>query len=127
MPKKKKEFDEFISDNFDPETLLVCSNPTVFLNALRKNTTNARKILEKMSGFDLRQFIEENPQYENVYKMIENHTADEILKKLRKELNMNEKKIDEQNTKISYERNREVDFGNKNRDRKEIKRSKKQT
>ena len=113
VPKKKKEFDEFISDNFDPETLLVCSNPTVFLNALRKNTTNARKILEKMSGFDLRQFIEENPQYENVYKMIENHTADEILKKLRKELNMNEKKIDEQNTKISYERNREVDFGNK--------------
>ena len=113
VPKKKKEFDEFISDNFDPETLLVCSNPTVFLNALRKNTTNARKILEKMSGFDLRQFIEENPQYENVYKMIENHTADEILKKLRKELNMNEKKIDEQNTKISYERNREVDSGNK--------------
>lgn len=113
VPKKKKEFDEFISDNFDPETLLVCSNPIVFLNALRKNTTNARKILEKMSGFDLRQFIEENPQYENVYKMIENHTADEILKKLRKELNMNEKKIDEQNTKISYERNREVDFGNK--------------
>ena len=69
--------------------------------------------MKKMSGFDLRQFIEENPQYENVYKMIENHTADEILKKLRKELNMNEKKIDEQNTKISYERNREVDFGNK--------------
>ena len=118
VPKKKKEFDEFISDNFDPETLLVCSNPTVFLNALRKNTTNARKILEKMSGFDLRQFIEENPQYENVYKMIENHTADEILKKLRKELNMNEKKIDEQNTKISYERNREVDFWKQNRDRK---------
>lgn len=120
VPKKKKEFDEFISDNFDPEMLLICSNPTVFLNALRKNTTNARKILEKMSGFDLRQFIEENPQYENVYKMIENHTADEILKKLRKELNMNEKKIDEQNTKISYERNREVDSGNKSEIEKKL-------
>ena len=43
LPKKKKEFDEFISDNFDPETLLVCSNPTVFLNALRKNTTKCEK------------------------------------------------------------------------------------
>ena len=62
-----------------------------------------------MSGFDIAQFMEENPQYAHVEEITKGHSVEDTLKKLRKELNAQKKKVDAKNTEIAYETNRSVE------------------
>ena len=109
FPAKSKDYTEFIQSIAEPSTLLMCSNPKPFLNTLQKSTAESRKVLEKMSGFDIAQFMEENPQYAHVEEITKGHSVEDTLKKLRKELNAQKKKVDSKNTEIAYETNRSVE------------------
>lgn len=109
FPAKLKDYTEFIQSIAEPSTLLMCSNPKPFLDTLQKSTAESRKVLEKMSGFDIAQFMEENPQYAHVEEITKGHSVEDTLKKLRKELNAQKKKVDAKNTEIAYETNRSVE------------------
>lgn len=109
FPSKSKDYTEFIQSIAEPSTLLMCSNPKPFLDTLQKSTAESRKVLEKMSGFDIAQFMEENPQYAHVEEITKGHSVEDTLKKLRKELNAQKKKVDAKNTEIAYETNRSVE------------------
>ena len=109
FPAKSKDYTEFIQSIAEPSTLLMCSNPKPFLDTLQKSTAESRKVLEKMSGFDIAQFMEENPQYAHVEEITKGHSVEDTLKKLRKELNVQKKKVDAKNTEIAYEINRSVE------------------
>lgn len=109
FPAKSKDYTEFIQSIAEPSTLLMCSNPKPFLDTLQKSTAESRKVLEKMSGFDIAQFMEENPQYTHVEEITKGHSVEDTLKKLRKELNAQKKKVDAKNTEIAYETNRSVE------------------
>lgn len=109
FPAKSKDYTEFIQSIAEPSTLLMCSNPKPFLNTLQKSTAESRKVLEKMSGFDIAQFMEENPLYAHVEEITKGHSVEDTLKKLRKELNAQKKKVDAKNTEIAYETNRSVE------------------
>ena len=106
FPAKSKDYTEFIQSIAEPSTLLMCSNPKPFMDTLQKSTAESRKVLEKMSGFDIAQFMEENPQYAHVEEITKGHSVEDTLKKLRKELNAQKKKVDAKNTEIAYETNR---------------------
>lgn len=105
FPAKSKDYTELA----EPSTLLMCSNPKPFLDTLQKSTAESRKVLEKMSGFDIVHFMEENPQYAHVEEITKGHSVEDTLKKLRKELNAQKKKVDAKNTEIAYETNRSVE------------------
>lgn len=109
FPAKSKDYTEFIQSIAEPSTLLMCSNPKPFLDTLQKSTAESRKVLEKMSGFDIVHFMEENPQYAHVKEITKGHSVEDTLKKLRKELNAQKKKVDAKNTEIAYETNRSVE------------------
>lgn len=109
FPAKSKDYTEFIQSIAEPSTLLMCSNPKPFLDTLQKSTAESRKVLEKMSGFDIAQFMEENPQYAHVEEITKGHSVEDTLKNLRKELNAQKKKVDAKNTEIAYETNRTVE------------------
>lgn len=109
FPAKSKDYTEFIQSIAEPSTLLMCSNPKPFLDTLQKSTAEARKVLEKMSGFDLAQFMADNPQYAHVEEITKGHSVEDTLKKLRKELNVQKKKVGEKDTEIKYETNRSVE------------------
>lgn len=109
FPAKSKDYTEFIQSIAEPSTLLMCSNPKPFLDTLQKSTAEARKVLEKMSGFDLAQFMTDNPQYAHVEEITKGHSVEDTLKKLRKELNVQKKKVGEKDTEIKYETNRSVE------------------
>lgn len=109
FPAKAKDYTEFIQSIAEPSTLLMCSNPKPFLDTLQKSAAEARKVLEKMSGFDLAQFMADNPQYAHVEEITKGHSVEDTLKKLRKELNAQKKKVGEKDTEIKYETNRSVE------------------
>lgn len=109
FPAKSRDYTEFIQSIAEPSTLLMCSNPKPFMDTLQKSTAESRKVLEKMSGFDIAQFMEENPQYAHVEEITKGHSVEDTLKKLRKELNAQKKKVDAKNTEIAYETNRSVE------------------
>lgn len=109
FPAKSKNYTEFIQSIAEPSTLLMCSNPKPFLDTLQKSTAESRKVLEKMSGFDLAQFMADNPQYAHVEEITKGHSVEDTLKKLRKELNAQKKKVGEKDTEIKYETNRSVE------------------
>lgn len=109
FPAKSKDYTEFIQSIAKPSTLLMCSNPKPFLNTLQKSIAESRKVLEKMSGFDIEQFMEENPQYAHVEEITKGHSVEDTLKKLRKELNAQKKKVSEKDTEIKYETNRTIE------------------
>lgn len=109
FPAKSKDYTEFIQSIAEPSTLLMCSNPKPFLDTLKKSTAESRKVLEKMSGFDMAQFMTNNPQYAHVEEITKGHSVEDTLKKLRKELNAQKKKVSEKDTEIKYETNRTVE------------------
>lgn len=105
-----KQFAEFMEKIAKPDILLMCSNATPFLFLVQKSTVEARKLLEKLSGFNLEKFIEEmGTDYAEISSITSGHSIEEALKKLRKQLTAQKKKIDAKNTEIKYEKTRKSD------------------
>lgn len=102
-----KKFEEYIKELADPEILLMCSNPNPFLSILKKSTADARKLLEKLSGFSLEEFLAKNPQYEEVQDLTKGHSVEDTMKKLRKQLTDQKKKLTQKDTELKYEQTRD--------------------
>ncbi len=102
-----KKFDEYMKELADPEILLMCSNPNSFLSILKKSTADARKVLEKLSGFSLEDFIASNPQYSTVSDLTKGHSVEDTMKKLRKQLADQKKKLMQKDTELKYEQTRD--------------------
>lgn len=109
FPAKSKDYTEFIQSIAEPSTLLMCSNPKTFLDILQKSTSEARKKLGEMAGFDVNKFILDNPQYVSLSEITKGNSIENTLKKLRKDLRDQKKKCDEKDTEIKYETNRSVE------------------
>ena len=102
-----KKFEEYMKELVDPEILLICSNPNPFLSILKKSTADARKLLEKLSGFSLEKFLKSNPQYSAISDLTKGHSVEDTMKKLRKQLNEQKKKLDQKETELKYEQTRD--------------------
>ena len=109
FPAKSKDYIEFIQSIAEPSTLLMCSNPKTFLDILQKSTSEARKKLGEMAGFDVNKFILDNPQYVSLSEITKGNSIENTLKKLRKDLRDQKKRCDEKDTEIKYETNRSVE------------------
>ena len=109
FPYAPKKFEEYMKELADPEILLMCSNPNPFLSILKKSTADARKVLEKLSGFSLEEFLASNPQYVEVQEITKGHSVEDTMKKLRKQLNDQKKKLTQKDTELKYEQTRDSD------------------
>lgn len=107
FPYAPKKFDEYMKKIADPETLLMCSNPKPFISVLKKSTVDARKILENLSGFGLEDFLANKPQYLPVLEITKGHSVEDSMKKLRKQLNDQKKKLAQKDTELKYEQTRD--------------------
>lgn len=108
FPMSATKFAEFIGRIAPPDVLLMCSNAQPFLDKMRKSTADARKTLESISGFSIENFIAENG-YQAVAEITKGHGTEDTLKKLRKDLTVQKKRVDEKNTEIKYEKNRKTE------------------
>lgn len=108
---KQKQFTEWQESIADPDVLLMCSNARPFLNTVQKSTSEARKILERMSGFKIEDFIAQNPEYAQIETITKGHSVEDTLKQLRKNLNAQKKSADKARTELSYEKSREPEKG----------------
>lgn len=109
--QKQKDFQKWQEDIADPDVLLMCSNARPFLNTVQKSTSESRKILERMSGFKIEDFIAQNPEYEKIEEITKGHSVEDALKQLRKNLNAQKKSADKARTELSYEKSREPEKG----------------
>lgn len=107
FPYAPKKFEEYMKGLVDPESLLMCSNPNPFLYTLKKSTSDARKVLEKLSGFSLEEFLASNPQYVAVLDLTKGHSVEDTMKKLRKQLTDQKKKLTQKDTELKYEQTRD--------------------
>lgn len=108
---KQKQFTEWQESIADPDVLLMCSNARPFLNTVQKSTSEARKILERMSGFKIEDFIAQNQEYAQIEEITKGHSVEDTLKQLRKNLNAQKKSADKARTELSYEKSREPEKG----------------
>lgn len=108
---KQKQFTEWQESIAEPDVLLMCSNARPFLNTVQKSTSEARKILERMSGFKIEDFIAQNPEYAQIEELTKGHSVEDALKQLRKNLNAQKKSADKARTELSYEKSREPEKG----------------
>lgn len=106
--QRQKDFTRWQESIADPDVLLMCSNAKPFLNTVQKSTSEARKILERMSGFKIEDFIAQNPEYAQIEEITKGHSVEDALKQLRKNLNAQKKSADKARTELSYEKGREV-------------------
>lgn len=108
FPMSGTKFTEFIGRIAPADVLLMCSNAQPFLDKMRNSTADARKTLESISGFSIDSFIAQNG-YQAVAEITKGHSVEDTLKKLRKELTAQKKKVDEKNTEVKYEKNRKTE------------------
>ena len=106
--QKQKQFQEWQDNIADADILLMCSNARPFLNTVQKSTAEARKILEKISGFSIEKFISDNPQYAHIEELTKGHTIEDTLKQLRKNLSAQKKVAETTKTQLAYEKERDV-------------------
>lgn len=109
--QKQKDFQKWQESIADPDVLLMCSNARPFLNIVQKSTAEARKVLERMSGFKIEDFIANNPEYAQIEEITKGHSTEDALKQLRKNLNAQKKSADKARTELSYEKSREPEKG----------------
>ena len=93
----KTKFKESLKDIANPDTLLMCSNAKAFINEISKSTANARKILSDVSDFDETKI----EGYEDVKNIAKGHPVEEVLKKLRRDLREQNKKVDNKNAIVN--------------------------
>lgn len=106
--QKQKQFQEWQDSIADADILLMCSNARPFLNTVQKSTAEARKILEKISGFSIEKFISDNPEYAHIEELTKGHTIEDTLKQLRKNLSAQKKVAETTKTQLAYEKERDV-------------------
>ena len=114
----KADFNDFLKEEIaSPETIAMCSNPSVFLNMLRKSTSDTRETLTKICKFDMEEFIRSNPSFKLAKEIIEdksikNKSPEEAVKALRsdlKEKKVESKKVSDDISKLSKKEDEHAD------------------
>lgn len=114
----KADFNDFLKEEIaSPETIAMCSNPSVFLNMLRKSTSDARETLTRICKFDMEEFINSNPSFKIAKEIIEdksikNKSPEEAVKALRsdlKEKKAESKKVSDDISELSKKEDEHAD------------------
>lgn len=105
---KVKDYAEWQKGIAEPDVLLMCSNARPFINKIQKSTAEARKDMERMSGFSVEDFIANNPEYAEASDITKGHSVEDTIKQQRKNLNAQKKAADKARTELSYEKGRDV-------------------
>ena len=114
----KADFNDFLKEEIaSPETIAMCSNPSFFLNMLRKSTSDARETLTKICKFDMEEFINSNPSFKLAKeiikdKSIKNKSPEEAVKALMadlKEKKAESKKVSDDISKLSKKEDEHAD------------------
>lgn len=115
----KAEFNDFLKEEIaSPETIAMCSNPSFFLNMLRKSTSDARETLTRICKFDMEEFINSNPSFKIAKEIIEdksvkNKSPEEAVKALRSDLKgkkAESKKVSDDISKLSKKEDEYADI-----------------
>ena len=115
----KADFNDFLKEEIaSPEAIAMCSNPSVFLNMLRKSTSDARETLTKICKFDMEEFINSNPSFKLAKeiikdKSIKNKSPEEAVKALRsdlKEKKAESKKVSDDISELSKKEDEHADI-----------------
>ena len=106
--QKQKDFQKWQESIADPDVLMMCSNARPFLNTVQKSTAEARKLMERMSGFKIEDVIAQNQEYAQIEEITKGHSVEDALKQLRKNLNAQKKTAETVRTQLAYEKNRDV-------------------
>lgn len=115
----KADFNDFLKEEIaSPEAIAMCSNPGVFLNMLRKSTSDARETLTKICKFDMEEFINSNPSFKLAKeiikdKSIKNKSPEEAVKALRsdlKEKKAKSKKVSDDISELSKKEDEHADI-----------------
>lgn len=115
----KADFNDFLKEEIaSPEAIAMCSNPSVFLNMLRKSTSDARETLTKICKFDMEEFISSNPSFKLAKeiikdKSIKNKSPEEAIKALRsdlKEKKAESKKVSDDISELSKKEDEHTDI-----------------
>ncbi len=106
-----RQYEEFIENNLCKfDTMLACINPRIFLDILDKSQVKAREFLEKMSGFDIKQFLSDHAdEYSEIEKITKGHSVEEAVSSLKKQLQDQNNQKEKQRTILKYERERKLD------------------
>lgn len=104
---KQKDFQKWQEGIAEPDILLMCSNAKPFLNMVQKSTAEARKLLERISGFKMENFITNNPEYTHIEDITKGHAIEDVLKQLRKNLTVQKKAAETVRTQLTYEKSRD--------------------
>ena len=107
--KKSREIDDFLGNIADSDTLRMCSNPAPFLAIMSKSTAEARKTLEKLSGFDINDFIKSDPNYGKVEEILNGHPVEDVVKKLKKDLAIQRKAVETTKSNLVYTKSKVVE------------------
>ena len=99
--KKANEFTAFTEDIAPQETLLMCSSARPFLNLAAKSTVNARKLLERLSGFDSKDLLD-SPEYADIKPLLEDETVEDAIRKLKKDQALQKQKLSGIEANIQY-------------------------
>lgn len=105
--KTQKEFVSWLADNIAPvEDILLCSNPKYFLGKLAKSSVEARKTLEKISGFDAEMNASE--EFAEALAIMGGHSAEDTIKRLRNNLSKAKDNQEKKNTEIAFEAGKQI-------------------
>ena len=106
-----RQYEEFVENNLCKfDTMLACINPRIFLDILDKSQVKAREFLEKMSGFDLKQFLSDHAdEYSEIEKITKGHSIEESISSLKKQLQDQNNQKEKKHTILKYERERKLD------------------
>lgn len=105
---KQKDFQKWQESIAESDILPMCSNARPFLNMIQKSTSEARKLLERISGFKIEDFIANNPEYAHIEDIAKGHAIEDVMKQLRKNLTAQKKAAETVRTQLTYEKNRDV-------------------
>lgn len=100
---KTAEFTEFINSIASSDVVSMCSNASVFFNTLKKSTAEARKYMEKLSGFDLETFYSRNEEYKKAHEMTGGKPVEDVVKRLKSVLKSENNDLDRLNVELDYE------------------------
>ena len=99
--KKANEFTAFTEGIAPQETLLMCSSARPFLNLAAKSTVNARKLLERLSGFDSKDLLD-SPEYADIKPLLEDETVEDAIRKFKKDQTLQKQKLSGIEANIQY-------------------------
>lgn len=115
--KKAKDYLAWLEANIaNVDTLNFCVNPNSFLATVRKSATDARKLIERLSGFTIESFLDMHPEFDGIRAKLKGNTVEELQKKYRRDLKSQKQSFEKVKTQYEYESTRVLPFADTNKE-----------